>query len=69
MSGQSAWACVNRHGHIALDTVRAYRGDSIAAFMDDMPEKPWPWWRKRHGWRCRRVAVHIVHQVKDPGHD
>ena len=52
----TAWACVNRFGGVANDTIRAYRKDSIRAFTDDV-NKPWGWWRTHHGWTCRRVII------------
>lgn len=53
---RTAWACVNRFGGVANDTIRAYRKDSIAAFMSDM-DRDWRWWRRTHGWTCRVVLI------------
>lgn len=50
------WACVNRYGGIANDTIRAYRRDSIAAFNEDMGQS-WEYWRRKHGWTCQRVLI------------
>lgn len=51
-----AWACVNRYGGIANDTIRAYRCDSIKAFSEGM-NSPWRYWQRKHGWSCRRILI------------
>lgn len=53
---QTSWACVNRFGGVANDTIRAYRKDSIKAFTSDMPND-WRHWRRKHGWTCRKVLI------------
>lgn len=55
---QTAWACVNRYGGVANDTIRAYRRDSIKEFERDMPRN-WRWWTRNRGWSCRRITITV----------
>lgn len=52
----AAWACVNRYGGVVNHTIRTYRRDSIDAFMEGVG-RDWRWWRRNHGWTCRRVVI------------
>lgn len=65
MIGRAGWACVNRFGDPVLETVRGYRSDSIAAFMEGMP-RTWRWWREAHNWTCQRVTVSVAPSPTTP---